>query len=284
MPLINFNKAHSYLDTIGVPRLEEYDSNVIIDRIDFTEQENDGNIEWREDGVYLNIRGAFQRGFMYIKRPYLTRYNKNIAIISDRPRFHILNCSTIEQQRSEGRFDNRYFWSNSATISLFDFDTHEEFPNKALNLCYNCQELLNDDIANTEVFHNLLDLNDNKIENNTEETETDIFKRPLNWRSISKAYREEQNYTCEECGFGGSDLENNYDKRYLHTHHIDSYDLLNTHRNNLKSVCVLCHYNQDEHHQSNFEKPRLKRELKSFVNKYRNRLIEIGNKHIDNYK
>ncbi|MEH6513483.1 MAG: hypothetical protein V7734_10320 [Maribacter arcticus] len=284
MPLIKFDNAHNYLDTIGVPRLEEYTSNVIIDRIDFTEQENDGNIEWREDGVYLNIRGTFQRGFMYIKRPYLTRYNKNVALISDRPRFHILKCSTIEQQRSEGRFDNRYFWSNSATISLFDFDTQEEFPNKALNLCYNCQELLNEDISNTEVFHNLLDLNDNKIETNTEETETDIFKRPLNWRNISKAYREEQNYTCEECGFGGNDIENNYDKRYLHTHHIDSYDLLNTHRSNLKSVCVLCHYNQDEHHQSNFEKPRLKRELNSFVNKYREKLIEIGNEYIDNYE
>lgn len=284
MPLIKFNIAHSYLDTIGVPRLEEYNSNVIIERIDFTEQENDGNIEWREDGVYLNIRGTFLRGFMYIKRPYLTRYNKNVEIISDRPRFHILKCSTIEQQRSERRFDNRYFWSNSATISLFDYDTREEFPNKSLNLCYNCQELLSEDISNTEVFHNLLDLNDNEIETNTEETETDIFKRPLNWRSISKAYREEQNYTCEECGFGGSDLESNYDKRYLHTHHIDSYNLINTHRDNLKSVCVLCHYNQDEHHQSNFEKPRLKRELTSFVNKYRNRLIEIGNKHIENYE
>lgn len=283
MPLIKFNIAHSYLDTIGVPRLEEYNSNVIIERIDFTEQENDGNIEWRKDGVYLNIRGTFQRGFMYIKRPYLTRYNKNVGIISDRPRFHILKCSTIEQQRSEGRFDNRYFWSNSATISLFDYDTQEEFPNKALNLCYNCQELLSEDISNTEVFHNLLDLNDNEIETNTEETETDIFKRPLNWRSISKAYREEQNYTCEECGFGGNDLENNYDKRYIHTHHIDSYDLTNTHRDNLKSVCVLCHYNQDEHHQSNFQKPRLKIELDSFVNKYRNRLIEIGNEYIDNY-
>lgn len=284
MPLIKFNKAHSYLDTIGVPRLEEYNSNVIIDRIDFTEQENDGNIEWREDGVYLNIRGTFQRGFMYIKRPYLNRYNKNEEIISDRPRFHILKCSTIEQQRSEGRFDNRYFWSNSATISLFDYDTQEEFPNKALNLCYNCQELLSDDISNTEVFHNLLDLNDNEIENNNEETETDIFKRPLNWRSVSKAYREEQNYTCEECGFGGSDLENNYDKRYLHSHHISGFDLQNTHRSNLKCVCVLCHYNQDEYHQSNFSKPRLKTELNSFVGKYRNRLIEIGNEHIGNYE
>ena len=71
-----------------------------------------------------------------------------------------------------------------------------------------------------------------------EERETDIFNRPLNWRSISRAYRLEQNYTCEECSFGVDDLDNNYDKRYIHTHHIDSFDLENTHRDNLKSVCV----------------------------------------------
>ena len=28
MSLIKFNKAHSYLDTIGVPRLEEYNSKI----------------------------------------------------------------------------------------------------------------------------------------------------------------------------------------------------------------------------------------------------------------
>jgi len=280
MSLIKFHKSHKYLDEIGVPALDEYNNNVIIDRVDFTEQENDGNIEWREDGVYLNVRGEYQRGFMYIKRPYLTRYNKDVENISDRPRFHLVKCSTIEQQRNDGRFDNRYFWSNSPIISLFDFDTQEEYKNKKLNLCWNCQELINEDISNTEEFHELLDLNDNEIEINTTKIDTDIFNRPLNWRSISRAYRLEQNYTCEECGFGGNDLENNYDKRYIHTHHIDGYDLQNTHRNNLKAVCVLCHYNEDEHHQSNFEKPRMKKELDNFIKKYKAKLIKRNNPYI----
>lgn len=142
MPLVKFNKAHKYLDTLGFPPLGKYKSNVIIDRVDFTKQEKDGNIEWREDGVYLNIRGEYQRGFMYIKRPYLTRYNKDVENIKDRPKFHLVNCSTIEQQRNDGRFDDRYFWSNSPLISLFDFDTREEFPNKKLSLCWNCQTLV----------------------------------------------------------------------------------------------------------------------------------------------
>lgn len=283
MSLIKFHKAHDYLDEIGIPRLVVYSNNVIIDRIDFTEQENEGNIDWRDDGVYLNVRGEYQRGFMYIKRPYLTRYEKDVENINDRPRFHLVNCSTIEQQRNDGRFVNRYFWSNSSIISLFDFDTKEEYTNKKLNLCSNCQGLINDNISNTEDFHELLDLNDSDIESNNEERETDIFNRPLNWRSVSRAYRLEQNYTCEECSFGGDDLDNNYDKRYIHTHHIDSFDLENTHRDNLKSVCVLCHYNQDEYHQSQFKKPRMKKELDNFINNYKVKLFEIGNPYIEEY-
>jgi len=283
MPLIKFDISHKYLDDISIPQLEEYNSNVIIDRIDFTEEERKGRIEWRDDGVYLKIRGEFQRGFMYIKRPYLTRYDKNVEIISDRPRFHIVNCSVIEQQKNNGNFDGRYFWSNSPTISLFDFDNGEEYPNKSLNICYHCLGQINENVSDTESFHDLLDLNDKEIEEKKEDTKTDIFNRPLNWRSISRAYRLEQNYTCEECGFGGDDIENTYDKRYIHTHHIDGYALLNTHRNNLKALCVLCHYNEDEHHQSNFEKPRMKKELDKFVSKYKSKLIERENSYIDGY-
>lgn len=279
MTLITFEKAHRFLDTLNIPRLDEYESNVIINRIDFTEQENEGNIEWRDDGVYLNINGNFQRGFMYIKRPNIQKYGL--------PKFHLLECKTILEQRQNGRFHNHYFWSNSPTVTLTDRATHNDVEDATLSLCRNCQTLIrertDETIRDTNDFHNLLDLNDDEIENNEIETDTDIFNRPINWRRISRAYREEQNYTCEECGFGGEDLENNYDKRYIHTHHINSNELLNTHRDNLKAVCVLCHYKQDEHHQSNFEKRRMKRELISFVKKYRNKLIEIGNLYVEEF-
>jgi len=279
MPLGTFDTAHDFLDQLGIPRLDEYENNVIIDRIDFTEQEEQGNIEWREDGVYLNIQGNYHRGFMYIKRPNIQRYGY--------PKSHLLECITIEEQRINGRFHNHYFWSNSPSVTLTDRVTGESIENAVLRLCNNCRIILEqrtgEEISDTEDFHNLLDINDTEIENNEEEQETDIFKRPLNWRTISRAYREEQNFTCEYCGFGGEQLENNYDKRYIHVHHINPYELTNTHRNNLKSVCVLCHYYQDEHHQSNFEKPRMKRELMNFVKKYKEKLIEIGNPYIETF-
>ena len=277
MNLTKFHKTHEYLDEIGIPRLDKYSNNVIVDRIDFTEQENDGSLEWREDGVYIKVKGKHQRGFMINKDYKVSEYGN--------PKFHLFECSVIERFIEQGILSRFYFYSNSDLVTVTQRGTKIEYKNQKLSLCSKCSGMLSernlDYIGNTEDFHNLLDLNDTEIENSNEEIETDIFNRPLNWRSISRAYRLEQNYTCEECGFGGDDLENNYDKRYIHAHHIDGYALLNTHRSNLKSVCVLCHYNQDEHHKSNFEKPRMKKELDNFINKYKTKLIERNNPYIN---
>ena len=279
MTLIKFENAHNYLDTLDIPRLDEYESNVIIDRIDFTDQENDGSIEWRNDGVYLIINGNYQKGFMFNKNYRISDYGN--------PRFHLFECSVIQNFIDQGIMSRYYFWSNSDLVTVTQRGSNIEYENQSLNLCSKCRQILHERnlprITNTEDFHSLLDLNDTEIENNDTETDTDIFNRPINWRRISRAYREEQNYTCEECGFGGDDLDSNYDKRFIHTHHINSNELLNTHRDNLKAVCVLCHYKQDEHHQSNFEKRRMKRELINFVRKYRNRLIEIENLYVEEF-
>ena len=277
MNLTKFHKTHEYLDEIGIPRLDKYSNNVIVDRIDFTEQENDGSLEWREDGVYIKVKGKHQRGFMFNKDYKVSEYGN--------PKFHLFECSVIEGFIEQGILSRYYFYSNSDLVTVTQRGTKIEYKNQKLSLCSKCSGMRSernlDYIGNTEDFRNLLDLNDTEIENSNEEIETDIFNRPLNWRSISRAYRLEQNYTCEECGFGGDDLENNYDKRYIHAHHIDGYALLNTHRSNLKSVCVSCHYNQDEHHKSNFEKPRMKKELDNFINKYKTKLIERNNPYIN---
>lgn len=279
MSLIKFNKAHKFLDKIGIPRLEEYVVNTKIIRTDFTEQERNGSLEWREDGVYIKVNGNHQRGFMFNKDYKISEYGN--------PKFHLFECSVIERFIEQGTLSRFYFWSNSDLVTVTQRGTKIEYENQKLNLCSKCRFMLHErnleSVNNTEDFHKLLDLNDSDLENNNEELKTDIFNRPLNWRSISRAYRLEQNYTCEECGFGGDDLENNHDKRYIHTHHIDGYTLLNTHRNNLKCVCVLCHYNEDEHHLSKSEKPRMKKELENFIKKYKEKLIERNNTYIYKY-
>ncbi len=275
MTLIKFEKAHDYLDTLNVPRLVEYKSNVIIERIDFTEQENEGNIKWRDDGVYLKIKDNFQRGFMYIKRPDIQKYGL--------PRFHLLECKTILYQRQNGRFLNHYLWSNSPTVTLLDRATKEEVKDSLLSLCNNCKTILSkrtgESISDTEQFHDLLDLNHDEIR---DEIKTDINGYHFTWRGSSRKYRLKQNYTCEECNFGGDDLVNNFDKKYIHTHHIDG-NKVDDSTKNLKALCVLCHSKQDEQHKLNFEKRKTKMELRNFIKKYKAKLIEIRNPHIKSF-
>lgn len=270
-----FVKAHTFLDKAGVPRLDKYDNNVfLIEREDFTEQENAGNIDWKKDGVYLDVQGNEVRGFMYIKRPDILKFGK--------PKFHLLECQTIKSQRKNGRFHNHYFFSNTPTVTLTDRETGKEYKNETLELCTYCKRLIkkqtSEVIMNTNYFKNIL------VNNNSNQKQikslVDIYGRPFNWNEVSRAYKEQRNYTCEECGFGGGDLDNDFDKRYIHTHHINSNELTNTHSDNLKSLCILCHSKQDLHHKENFEKNRMKFELDSFLKKYKRRLIEIGNKYI----
>lgn len=279
MILNKFDKSHNFLDKIGIPRLQEYENNVIIDRIDFSEQEKERSIEWRNDGVYLKINGNLQKGFMFNKNYLVSDYGN--------PKFHLFECSVIQRFIDQGNMSRYYFWSNSNLVTVTQRGSNIEYKNQKLNLCSKCRQILRErdlqEIGNTDDFHKQLDINDSDIKKNEKKIDTDIFNRPINWSKISRAYREEQNYVCENCGFGGEDLKNNYDKRYIHTHHINSHELLNTHRDNLKSVCVLCHFNEDEHHQLNFEKRRMKSELQNFVIKYKQKLLEIKNPYIKNY-
>ena len=146
----------------------------------------------------------------------------------------IISCSEKETIIEEGLTETPEQLYVIAKLDL-DAELYEEaklkFENINLDLCYNCQTLVKkitgEIITNTKNFHEILDINDSNIESNINMKKVDIYGRPLNWRKISNAYKKEQNYTCEKCGFGENDLLSNYDRRYIHTHHIDSYDLLN---------------------------------------------------------
>lgn len=273
----SFNKSHSFLDSINVKRLDDYKSNVSkISKIDLTEAESNGDISWNEDGVYLNFKNEELRGFMYHKKPDINSYGL--------PKFHLYECTTIDSQKRGGRFDNNYYWSNSPKVTVTDRVTKKDHHNTILKLCNNCKNILLENalesMEDTSSFGEILEENNRKIEDGILYEKTDIFNRPFNFRQISRKYREKMNYTCEECGFGGDDLKSNYDKRFLEVHHIKSNQLKNTHTNNLKCLCILCHSKQDQHHIENFNKPAVKRKLKQFISIYYKTLEELRNKYI----
>ena len=147
-------------------------------------------------------------------------------------------------------------------------------------MCGNCERQSSiDEYSNTEGFFSLLD--QQEIEETTREIQLDMFGRPLDWDSISKEYRQEQNYTCENCGFGGEMLESRKDREFIHTDHIVAWELANMRRNNLKCLCILCHSQKDEVHKTNFSKPGMQKRIQRFLDKYRTKLIELGNEYID---
>lgn len=269
MNLHDFDISHNFLDSIGIPRLNQYANNVIIGRIDLTEQENLGNIDWREDGVYLNVNGNYQKGFMYNKDYLISKFGN--------PKFHLFKCEVIQGFIVKGIFNGYYYWSNSPTVTVTQRGTHIEYEDETLKLCSKCRAILTSRnlelVSDTEDFHNTLDFQEPAIEP-TEQV--DIFGRPFNWQKISTAYKKSVDYTCESCGFGGSDLESNYDKRFIDTDHITGWDLTNTDESNLMCLCKLCHAFKDDIHTENFNKRRMRIELKTFVNKYRH-ILEIKN-------
>lgn len=273
MNLHDFGISHNFLDSIGIKRLDEYEDNVFIGTKDLTEEEKKKNIEWRIDGVYLNVNGIWQKGY-FINKDYKVSEN-------GLPKYHLVECSTIQSFKEKGWFNKYYNWSNTKRVTISERFSKPQvlYEDEVLSLCGNCKTKLLENgqkiFKNTEDFYNSLELDQKKkVEKPSENT--DIFGRPFNWQKISTTYKKSVDYTCESCGFGGSDLESNYDKRFIDTDHITGWDLTNTDESNLMCLCKLCHAYKDDIHKENFNKRRMKIELKTFVNKYRH-ILEIKN-------
>lgn len=270
--IYKFDKLSAKLDEMGFEQIAS--NGVRIMKRDLTQEANKGNIEYREDGVYLKIDGKEYKGYMYHKFPDIDKYGL--------PRFHITDCVTINEQKLSGRFDNNYYWQNSNVVSLTDRRTGTVHNDVELNLCSNCRKKSKADYTNTEGFFETLG---SLMEDTNTNFEVDIMGypiSPINWYEVSRAYRESKNYTCENIHCGIQIIEGS-DKRFIHVHHKDG-NKLNCNVSNFECLCVLCHAHEDERHILNFQKKRLQVEIKAFVKKYESELKRLGNKYINNYK
>jgi hypothetical protein len=264
--LYTFSNLANRLSKLGYPEPTESGFRVI--RRDLTQEEQAGNIDFRDDGIYLTIDGQEYRGYMYLKYPDVERF--------DFPKFHITNCQTVLGQRSRGQFDGRYFWHNSNTVTIEDRANGQVHENTNLDLCGYCRNQSSIiDYSDTEGFFSFLDQQEQ--ENFNEEVEVDIFGYTLDWQQLSREFRKEKEYTCESCGIK---VENPSDRRFIHVHHKNG-NKLNNRRNNLECVCVLCHANKDATHEQNFESRRMQSAIRAFKEKYREKLEELGNEYLN---
>ena len=266
--LYAFQNLSNKLTQLGYPEGTESGFRVI--RRDLTQEEQAGNIDFRNHGVYLTIDGQEYKGYMYIKHPFIVNYGNKFT------KFHVTNCEVIQEQRAKGKFANKYYWHNSNLVDLTDTQTGDEFMQVSLELCLKCKFQLNiSEYSDTQGFFSLLDQQEQEDIN--QEYEVDIFGYTLHWQKISREFRQEKEYICESCGIM---IEIPGDRRYIHVHH-KSGNKLNNRRNNLESLCVLCHAHKDKAHEHNFERRRMQADIKAFIEKYRDKLKELNNKYLD---
>ena len=117
--LYTFEQLAIFLTLGGYPEANQRGIQII--RRDLTLEEQAGNIEFKDGGIYLTINGQEYKGYMYIKNPFIVNYGNKL------PKFHITNCEVIQDQKAKGNFEHRYYWHNSNLVDLTDTQTGDEF-------------------------------------------------------------------------------------------------------------------------------------------------------------
>ncbi|MDC6350465.1 HNH endonuclease signature motif containing protein [Zeaxanthinibacter sp. PT1] len=274
MAIYKFTNLDKFLDERGYPKVQIGSGYRLIKGVDFEKAFREGSIEFREDGIYLDYEGTQYRGYMFISHAYV-RYNGGPKEL---PKFHLIKCTTIQSFIQDGRFKKRYEWSNAAKNDIRDIQSDELYKDETLELCANCRRQIaalenDEDIYDTKDFNLLIE----KLEEESEGIEVDIFGYPKDHNRISKLYRTSRKFTCESCGITPRSI---MDRRYWHTHHING-DKTDNRYDNLECLCVLCHANKDHHHQQNFSSSRMKGEIHHFIARYQRELEELKNSYLE---
>jgi len=247
-----------------------------------TQWQLDESAEISLDGIFFTDRKGYKhKGFLYIESGYSQRTIEKVG--RRLPRFHILNCTTIQEQRQRKNFNGHYVFSTEVITMKEIDDTTQE-----LSLCGNCHKLNSKTTRGmkTSEFRDQFILDDS-VEGEFVDSElpkdvsTDFWGYTPEWYETSRNYRMKRKFTCEDCGINlNQNLVNGY---YLETHHIDG-NPKNNDEDNFKCLCVLCHANIDKFHQENYAKGSGRRKLMDFIKLFEDELRRIGNKHLDRYK
>jgi len=257
-PIYDFSALKSFLTkkgfTIGTRQAYEAIKPEDVKPEDVT----NGTMEFRDDGIFvLGSDGRERQVFLYKKDYRMQQYGK--------PRFHICKCETIDEFIRSGRFRQHYVRANTEPVPVKNLDNRGKIEEvSGLPLCRYCMDMISNVTAlNTTQFVELLKAANG--ENHQEEKqETNLFGYTRDWEYISKEFREKHNYTCENCGLK---LEDDYDRQYMHVHHING-DKLNNNESNLKCLCLYCHSHVDKHHYKRLTSGANKYAYCTFVDRY----------------
>ena len=219
-----------------------------------------GSMSFTEEGIFVKGDDGVERQvFLYKKDYYLERYRK--------PRFHICKCEKIEEFINSGGFNQHYVRANSEPVPVINLDNNRELVEiEGLPLCGYCRKIISryGKINSTDFVELLRSVGDGQ-QVGVGDVELDIFGYTRDWDEISKNYREMHHYTCENCGLR---IENEYDRQYMHVHHINGQKE-NNRESNLKCLCLYCHAHVDDNHLKRLTTGANKYVYEDFIYKYR---------------
>lgn len=208
-----------------------------------------GKINCTDDGT-LEYLG--RKVVVYIRDQYNRRHSP--ALLN---KFHVANCSTLQEKRDAGEYNKRYVVATRTDGKfIVNFRGGEKEVECKLYVCKNCLTELNyknyvceksagDKIVKSFDLEEFFKMYGSQIiwrPPHTDKTARLNDYTP-NWRQVSLRYREQKKWKCEECN---ADFGDKKKRRFLHVHHINKLKH-NNEDENLQVLCIKCHAEKDGH-------------------------------------
>lgn len=179
------------------------------------------------------------------------RFDNMVSDISERRKYHIFPCKTIEQMKNKGKFsrykkasniDGKFHYIINFNNERLEFKDDNRIK---LAICKNCKRNF------IETFNEKFDLKNFIKANFTQSlsviSEYDYDSIPnkysFDWRYIATREKESKNWTCQQCLLDCSDKKL---KKFLHAHHKNSNKADNC-LANIEILCIKCHSEQFNH-------------------------------------
>jgi hypothetical protein len=242
--LLKFLEEHGFV----IKDLAEFE---LID-VDFEKIVKEGKVSFKNGFInYIDDKNKLHPGYCYKKVYPVNSIKQEKPWTNPFPRKHICECKTIKEFIEKGKFQGNFHFLTSLTCEVIDKDTGEVYEDIELNICKNClDKLINEmNIPKDEIDFFIKNLFKKiKKDNDKSKIKTDIFGYSINWKKLSNKRREEEHYTCKECGFKASNF---FERQFIDVHHKDR-NKINNEKDNLIVLCAECHSKIDDIHKKNF--------------------------------
>jgi len=291
--ITKFEKLHLAIQLLGASK----SAAEIIHQLESERVEADpSNLVYGESGIYyISPEGVLVKVILHLtdykldhggKSGNINKYINNDQfdspqVLEDIHKYHLINCSTLQLAKSQG-WRGRYSMSRRTDGSFFyrylkNNKVFKEIDYQKLNICGNCLKEINTlthPIKHTKnnfdpayFFDNSLFDNQNINKDSSVQYSDSIPPNiyPKDWKEISKRYRENVGYQCEDFNCSHSDLSEPELRKYLDCHHKDR-DKSNISAANLIALCVLCHSRQPQHNHMAGD-PRVKEYKQILINR-----------------